>query len=351
MLIRGVGAMASARCAGPAEWVGVIHVHSRHSDGRGTVDQILQAARRNRLDFVILTDHDTLAARPREGLHGGVLLLVGCEVTCADSGHCLALGIDRPIPRGLAPQQAVDAIKRAGGLAFLAHPFDRGSPLFRTHYPWRDWQVTGYDGLELWNFLVDWAEGMRYPWQAALGYALLLRYVTGPNPDGLSLWDRINAERFAGGKPPLSVLGGADAHGYFTYRRSFRTVRTHVWAPRAGTPDADRKALLQALQAGRCFLANDGLCAARGFRFEAAGADGAVYPIGGRAVRAPARLRVAAPAVAQLRVLRDGAVIHTAHGQETALTADRPGTYRCEVWLRRWGRFVPWIISNAVQVR
>src|SRR5690606_25643630 len=40
---------------------GVIHVHTRYSDGAGTVRRVAQAAVRAGLDFVIVTDHDTLA--------------------------------------------------------------------------------------------------------------------------------------------------------------------------------------------------------------------------------------------------------------------------------------------------
>ena len=61
----------------------VIHLHSTYSDGTGTVKQIARAGRRARADVVLLTDHDTLAAKRNgeEGWYGDVLLLVGTEVS------------------------------------------------------------------------------------------------------------------------------------------------------------------------------------------------------------------------------------------------------------------------------
>ena len=54
----------------------VVHLHSTHSDGTGTVDQIVAAGQKAGVDAILLTDHDTLAGKSEEGWHGNVLLLV-----------------------------------------------------------------------------------------------------------------------------------------------------------------------------------------------------------------------------------------------------------------------------------
>ena len=61
----------------------VIHAHSVHSDGTGTVEQIAAQAARADVDAVLLTDHDSLEARRRgaERYHGPVLVCVGEEVS------------------------------------------------------------------------------------------------------------------------------------------------------------------------------------------------------------------------------------------------------------------------------
>ena len=79
------------------ELTGIIHCHSTYSDGTGTVPEIAAAARANDLDYLLLTDHDTLAAAQNgeEGWHGSVLLLVGAEVSPYRRNHYLAFGLSR----------------------------------------------------------------------------------------------------------------------------------------------------------------------------------------------------------------------------------------------------------------
>lgn len=332
-------------------------MHSTYSDGRGSAQRIMDAANRLNLDFCILTDHDDLSALPHEGYtENGTLFLVGSEVTCSDDSHCLALGIRQPIPRSLSPQEAIDTIHSAGGMSILAHPFDRGSPRFGTYYPWKDWDVTGYSAIEMWNFLVNWGEGMTSNRQAALGYLFPLQRLTGPNPEGLRQWDHLNADRFSGQQPPLPIIGGVDAHGYFAYRRSLATIRTHIWGPAKQMQlPADRHTVLKAIRNGQSFVVNDLLHPARGFLFEVVG-KGHQYPGGRAMVPVPADIRVRlpqpAPRRAIIRLLRNGHVVETVHDEpELHYEASQSGTYRCEVDLpyRRHRR--PWIYSNAVHVR
>jgi predicted metal-dependent phosphoesterase TrpH len=56
-----IGAPPSAH-----DLAGVIHCHSTHSDGTGTVAQVAAGAQAAGLDYVLLTDHDTLAAADRD---------------------------------------------------------------------------------------------------------------------------------------------------------------------------------------------------------------------------------------------------------------------------------------------
>ena len=59
----------------PVDLACVVHCHSTYSDGTGTVAEIAAAAARAGADAVLLTDHDTLAARRQgeERWHGTVL--------------------------------------------------------------------------------------------------------------------------------------------------------------------------------------------------------------------------------------------------------------------------------------
>jgi PHP domain-containing protein len=345
---------------------GVIHVHSLYSDGTGTVPEIAQAAAANGLDYVLLTDHDTLDARERgeEGWHGPVLVLVGEEVSPLRENHYLAFGLDRPIDHsGLGPREIVARVNEAGGFGFLSHPFSKGSERFRRGaggMPWRDLEVDGYAGLELWSFVTDSGERLR-------GIPDLLRFIVTPGrfvdhppPANLEAWDRLCARR------RCVALGGIDAHQLgvrianrvplrlMAYKRSFRYLRTHllVERPLEGALEPDRDAVYAALRAGRAYIAMDSLAPARGFRFWSEGerplAMGDEAPAGDGSRTLLVRL----PRPARLRLLRDGREISARDGT-TALEhrVEGRGVYRVEAYLQSHGRERTWIISNPIYLR
>lgn len=103
-----------------------LHVHTDASpDGRSPLAAIARAARRAGLDAVAVTDHDLCTPVP-ETLEG-VLLIPGCEVSTA-AGHVTGLFLERPLDlaalgRLPPPEEAAAAIRAAGGLAVLAHPY------------------------------------------------------------------------------------------------------------------------------------------------------------------------------------------------------------------------------------
>src|SRR2546421_13121249 len=104
-----------------------MHLHSTHSDGTGTVDQIVAAGQKSGVDAILLTDHDTLAGKSQEGWHGNVLLLVGEEVSPERRNHYLAFGLDETIDHGgLDSAGLVGAGEQAGGLRLAAPPVSQG---------------------------------------------------------------------------------------------------------------------------------------------------------------------------------------------------------------------------------
>src|SRR5690554_6549385 len=130
--------------------MGNIHIHSTYSVGAESIYEIARAAAKSGLDFIIITDHRTLAHRPEEGYRDGVLVLCGSEVNYKQH-QSLALGIKEEIPANDDnPQAVIDAVSAQRGLGIIAHPFEAGSPLVLDgiHYPWLDWQVSGFSGIE-----------------------------------------------------------------------------------------------------------------------------------------------------------------------------------------------------------
>ena len=49
------------------EVVGAVHVHTTHSDGALDVAGVVDEGRAAGLDFLLITDHNTLAAKPQGG--------------------------------------------------------------------------------------------------------------------------------------------------------------------------------------------------------------------------------------------------------------------------------------------
>ena len=219
----------------------VVHLHSTHSDGTGTVPEIARAAARAGADVVLLTDHDTMAARRlgEEGWYGDVLLLAGDEIS-PPSDHYLAFGIDEHVRyRGLDACGVARAVRDAGGFGFAAHPFSEGSVRFRRPgMPFRDLDCDALTGIELWNFANDTGEQVG-------GFAALIRLLATPRrvldhpPErNMRRWDELCRTR------RMVAIGGLDAHQYgkrvgpivpvrvMAYHRSFRLIRTHVLCER-----------------------------------------------------------------------------------------------------------------------
>ncbi|WP_406012187.1 CehA/McbA family metallohydrolase [Streptomyces sp. NBC_00984] len=143
---------------------GDCHVHSVHSDGSLTPEQLAAGARAAGLDFLATTEHNTSGAHSAWNRHVGddLLVILGEEVTTR-TGHWLALGIGPgqvvDWQYGLRDDRVgrhLDEVHRAGGLCVAAHPHaPYASGTFM--YPYQ-----GFDAVEVWNG--QWSSDV--PWNA-----------------------------------------------------------------------------------------------------------------------------------------------------------------------------------------
>ena len=351
------------------EVVVALHMHTCFSDGTGTHKDIVQAALRAGVDAAIVTDHNVWVG-DAEGVYQEngkrVLLLVGEEVHDRtrepQKNHALIFGAGREMASYADdPERLFDATAKAGGLAFIAHPVDPAAPLVNEpDISWVDWDVKGYQGLEIWNAFSEFKGHLRTPFQV-LFYSLLFHQVAvGPYPAALARWDALLAE----GRQ-VAAVGGADAHALkrhlgpftltlFPYEKHFRAVTTHLLLsePLSGQLEHDRRLIYQALGNGRSFVANDLPASARGFRFMATGHNAEVTMGETIALNGGVTLKIRLPRKAECRLVRHGEVVQRWQGRDICTaTVKEPGAYRVEVYLRAWGRRRGWIFSNPIYVR
>jgi hypothetical protein len=351
------------------EYVGNPHVHTPYSDGTLYHADVAAAAVRAGLDFVITTDHNVWVGGV-EGYYGAspggrVLLLVGEEVhdprRDPQVNHCLAYGAERELaPYALNPQRLIDETRSSGGFGYLAHPFERAAPAFdEPAIPWIDWNVEGYTGIELWNYMSEFKSllagklaGLHYAFRPEAG-------IKGPLPETLEHWDRLLV---AGRR--VRIIGGADAHGQryrlgpirrviFPYEYLFRCLNTHVLThrPLDGYLEQDKPLILAALRDGHAFVGYDLPAPTRGFRFSAQGATKNVIMGDWIRLEHGVTLQTVAPRPADVRLIHDGRIIaHEASSTHLIHIANRPGAYRVEVRLRYKRRLRGWIFSNPIFV-
>jgi hypothetical protein len=344
----------------------VAHVHTTYSDGTATVPEVLDAARAAGADALLVTDHDTLDARRDgwEGMHAGVFLLVGTEVS-PKQGHYLAFGVDAEIPhQGRTALQIAAAVRAAGGVGFAAHPFSTGGSMLvsqlarrivRPHgWPALD-HPAGCEGIALWSRTADAAEGWRTPAEAVRWLRDPEAAVAqGPPAHHLRRWDALSARR------RLPAIGGLDGHAPglrvrgrvrspLAHARTFGLLRTHLLCERPldGGTGADRATLLAALRGGAAWLTCPFVAPAHGARFWAERRDGSTVPMGGEKAAEPMALRLRLPEAAEVSVLRDGVLVHAGQTAAVDLDVDRPGAYRVEA--RVDGRL--WLLSNPIHLR
>ena len=348
------------------EVVANLHTHTVYSDGWCGHETIARDALRAGLDVVAVTDHNVWV----EGLDGyrydegrRVLLVTGEEIhdtsRSPQKNHLLVYEARRELATlASEPARLLDAVAQSGGLAFLAHPVDPGAPgRPETDLSWVSWEVEGFHGMEIWNYMTEFKSLLRSRFWAAL-YAYLPGWIArAPFPEALRRWDDLlNQGR------RLTAIGGADAHAFpgrlGPLRRTilpgaflFRTVNTHVLLdePLRGEVEEDRRRFFYSLRRGRCFVGYDLPAATHGFRFQAQGHLGTAEMGDHLSIGLGVTLQIRSPRPAHLALLRNGEPIHHWPGAKAAVeVVTQPGAYRVEGYLYHRGALRGWIFSNPI---
>ena len=153
--------------AGRRWLAGDLHTHTVHSDGILTVFELTCLARERGLDFLAVTDHNTIshhAELPAAAAHAGILLVPGFELT-TDRGHANCLGSSAWVDFRRAADDWLAASEAAGGVLSINHPLG-GDMSWRHEMTGRppfvevwhsSWDRRGPEPLEWWQ---AWGSGI-----------------------------------------------------------------------------------------------------------------------------------------------------------------------------------------------
>lgn len=198
---------------------GDLHAHTVHSDGELTVDELAALAVAQGLDFLAVTDHNTVSHHAHlaaAGARAGVLLLPGQEVT-THRGHANAFGAMGWIDFRAPAEDWVEHVDRRGGLLSINHPLGADCS-------WRQPMVRRPALAEIWHWTwLDRRWGGPMAWWQAWDASVV--------PVGGSDFHRLDQGRLPG-EPTTWVLvdnGGVDA-----VLAGLRAGRTAVSAGRHG---------------------------------------------------------------------------------------------------------------------
>jgi len=335
---------------------GAVHIHTTESDGTKSLEEVIALGQQVGLDFMMFADHMTLSNRDRggEGFYGKTFVVIGYEHNDAhDIHHYLLYGAPRVYPAEMTPREYVAAGALDGALGILAHPDEIRDRLDRfPPYPWKDWSVEGYDGIELWNQMSEWMEQLTR-------YNLLFmafsprKSMIGPTERILKKWDELNMKRKVVG------IASPDAHAFafkigpltveiFPYKVHFKSLRCHIILPEPMSDDFEiaKKQLYDAIRDCRLFFSNMRWGAAEAFEFYAENASEQVVCGGCLPSVDDARLLVKTPSRATLKLIHNGQMILQTLTDRLEYRITQPGIYRIEVWKGKRG----WIFSNHIRI-
>ncbi|MBA3870053.1 MAG: PHP domain-containing protein [Anaerolineae bacterium] len=200
---------------------GDLHCHSFHSDGDSDPINVVKEAERLGLDFLAVTDHNTLSHQVAlNTIDTEVMLIPGVEITTF-SGHWNIWGdfdwIDFRVDSAEKMDATIQEANRRGYLTSCNHPRPNGPA-------WKFENVESFNCIEVWNS----------PW--------LIEH----NHHCLSFWEtRLNqGKRFV-------AVGGSDNHELKNAAEShLGQATTYIYCDGEISPAR----LLQALRAGHAFV-------------------------------------------------------------------------------------------------
>lgn len=369
---------------------GVLHAHSYLShDSKGTLNDLVSAAKSDGIDFIFLTDHprgniDTIP-KGFKGNYDGVLIEPGSEKQGFDTWPLDSTIIDWKIDKDTIAKNIVSK----GGIIFYAH----------TEEP-HNWANPDYQGMEIYNFHTDTKDeslspmiinfivnGNKYrPWA--------LREMFDEQITILARWDSLNLKRKIVGFSAVDthenqnfrakylkdgriqwigpnakaidtmevkfwnkwLFHTPDENGYIfkwmidTYKEGFNYITNYVLADTLSVPS-----LAENLKKGHLYTAFKSLGDAKGFQYYSINKKDSINGIMGDSVKIDQvkSLNVISPLPGQFRFIHDGKTVNISAGESYQYAWTEPigkGAYRIEMHIQLNGKLVPWLYSNPIYI-
>ncbi len=374
---------------------GNIHVHSAFShDSRGKIEDIVDAAKKVGTRVLMFTEHPSekydYFKEGHQGMRDGVLLIPGAET---DGFLVFPTQSMKGIGR-LKPQELCDLVRGRGGLMFVAHLEERmgwdiqgvtGNEIYNTHADFKDeralmgamrnplWIFNTADLIrkypqEVFSALQDYPKDYLRRWDELCLLAPHTGVAANDSHQNVGVIAKIGdgskvlIEDALGAKvaeldpakvPLLAPLAAGKKAGDVIfqvrldrYQYSLGHVGTHLLLS-----ELSKKAVWEALEEGRAYVAFDWLADATGFDFAAQVGNerhemGSRFPLEGEM-----HLKAQAPLPVNWKLVRNGKVVKEAKGTRFDAATNETGIYRIEAWLDVAGEPMIWILSNPIYAR
>lgn len=384
------------------EYRGVMHSHSHLShDSEVQFPDIVQALHKAQCQFIFLTDHVVDGkgdySQGWKGLHDGILFVRGFEM---QSGFMpWGLPDDTILRNDEDPAALAKKVRELGGVTFLAHceaprPFDipevDGMEIYNIHTDLLDevmekhsrpeivkeclMNMRSYGDQTLRMMCDEWVLMMlTMQWDHQSKHRRLTGIAANDCHQNVGLRGIYTAQNTlllldTGHNDPQKKVKELPLNAVYRwalrlcfgplsadkelfridldpYERSARLVNTHLLAKELTEP-----ALLEALRAGRAFVAFNMIADASGFAYVAEG-NGQQVTMGGSLPLCPGlKLRAEAPLPCRFTLVCDGNPIDVREGKEFEFEVKKPGKYRVEAALKIVGSWTPWILANPIEI-
>jgi len=331
---------------------GAIHIHTLYSDGTENIEKISKYALNAGLDWIIITDHNTMQVK--EGIYNGVVVLTGEEITPPSADHYLAIGINETIAPCDNPQIYVDKVREQGGFGITAHPDESESrknkqpPLI-----WEDKSITG-DCIELWNWFSDWADNFDDTNIFTRAYAYFFRHglIKGPAAATIKRWDEINSRS----EQIFPATAGIDAHALiirqyiiplriFHYKVMLNTLRNIINHAEEfeGSFEHKKSLIINALKSGQNVMYNKHICALPP-EIYIENNSSRVFTGGSIKTDENTYLNVSTPDKSLIKVYLNGFLTEKTYSDSLKYKIVQKGKYRVEIYVKN----NPWAFSNPI---